>query len=41
MIKEESRKLYLRPRKNRFLEDNISDDLTLSFRGYIKEGFLL
>ncbi|PPS22772.1 AAA domain-containing protein [Brachyspira murdochii] len=39
--KRESRKLYLRPRKNRFLEDNISDDLTLSFRGYIKEGFFV
>lgn len=39
--KKESRKLYLRPRKNRFLEDNISDDLTLSFRGYIKEGFFV
>ena len=37
----ESRKLYLRPRKNRFLEDNISDDLTLSFRGYIREGFFV
>uniref|UniRef100_UPI003F4C7CB2 AAA domain-containing protein n=1 Tax=Brachyspira catarrhinii TaxID=2528966 RepID=UPI003F4C7CB2 len=37
----ESRKLYLRPQKTRFLEDNISDDLTLSFRGYIKEGFFV
>ena len=40
-IVRESRKLYLRPRKNRFLEDNISDDLTLSFRGYIREGFFV
>ena len=39
--KIESRKLYLRPRKGRFLEDNISDDLTLSFRGYIREGFFI
>ncbi|PTY39399.1 AAA domain-containing protein [Brachyspira hampsonii] len=38
---KESRKLYLRPKKNRFLEDNISDDLTLSFRGYIREGFFV
>ena len=37
----ESRKLYLRPKKGRFLEDNISDDLTLSFRGYIREGFFV
>ncbi|WP_300369568.1 AAA domain-containing protein [Brachyspira sp.] len=37
----ESRKLYLRPKKTRFLEDNISDDLTLSFRGYIREGFFV
>ena len=37
----ESRKLYLRPQKTRFLEDNISDDLTLSFRGYIREGFFV
>ena len=38
---KKSRKLYLRPRKGRFLEDNISDDLTLSFRGYIREGFFI
>lgn len=37
----ESRKLYLRPQKTRFLEDNISDDLTLSFRGYISMGFFV
>ncbi|MEI0445721.1 AAA domain-containing protein [Brachyspira intermedia] len=37
----ESRKLYLRPQKTRFLEDNISDDLTLSFRGYISIGFFV
>ncbi|MEI0797133.1 AAA domain-containing protein [Brachyspira intermedia] len=37
----ESRKLYLRPRKGRFLEDNISDDLTLSFRGYISIGYFV
>ena len=32
-------RLYLRPQKGTFLQDRIPDDLTLSFRGYIKEGF--
>ncbi|WP_157151823.1 AAA domain-containing protein [Brachyspira sp. SAP_772] len=39
--KKELRKLYLRPQKGRFLEDNISDDLTLSFRGYVSVGFFV
>ena len=38
---KESRKLYLRPKKTIFLEENISDDLTLSFRGYVSIGFFV
>lgn len=31
-------RLYFRPQKRLFLQDRMPDDLTLSFRGYVKEG---
>lgn len=34
-------RLYFRPQKGRFLQDRMPDDLTLSFRGYVKEGFFV
>lgn len=34
-------RLYLRPQKGTFLQERMPDNLTLSFRGYIKEGLFV
>lgn len=34
-------RLYLRPQKRKFLLERMPDNLTLSFRGYIKEGLFV
>lgn len=39
--KKDTIRLYFRPKKGRFLQDRMPDDLTLSFRGYVKEGFFV